>query len=172
MSLLVSGGSWSCRGRRSCLGKARTPQCKLVTHASHDLMQPAAQAKTEAPALFRSSFSPPMSTTSMATKRSRTEEFEMDDSLELSPSSSVAKAQRLSGRAASEGSHHILCTLPPTCHPPHNKPTIVANTQELESHYAKYHAFVCEEEHCGAVFPGPRLLELVGHRASAMNKQR
>jgi len=42
----------------------------------------------------------------------------------------------------------------------------VANTRELEAHYAKYHAWVClaDEAHgkaqCGKVFPDGRLLEL------------
>ncbi|KAH9930277.1 uncharacterized protein B0H18DRAFT_840191, partial [Fomitopsis serialis] len=54
----------------------------------------------------------------------------------------------------------LLCTLPPTCNPPHNRPTPLANSTELESHYATYHAHVCEEEGCGCVFPDARLLEL------------
>lgn len=94
-------------------------------------------------------------------KRSRTDEFETAESSYASPSSPTSKAQRLSGRAAAEGSNPLLCTLPPTCHPPHNKPAVLADSQQLESHYAKYHAFVCEDEYCGAVFPGSRLLELV-----------
>ena len=55
----------------------------------------------------------------------------------------------------------LLCTLPPTCNPPHNKPTRLANTIALEAHYAKYHAHVCEERGCGAVFPEGRMLDLV-----------
>ncbi|OCH85344.1 hypothetical protein OBBRIDRAFT_698373, partial [Obba rivulosa] len=54
----------------------------------------------------------------------------------------------------------LLCTLPPTCHPPHNHPTPLADTHALEAHYATYHAHVCEERGCGCVFPDARLLEL------------
>ncbi|CCM05587.1 uncharacterized protein FIBRA_07815 [Fibroporia radiculosa] len=54
----------------------------------------------------------------------------------------------------------LLCTLPPTCNPPHNRPTPLASTAELESHYATYHAHVCEERGCACVFPDARLLEL------------
>jgi hypothetical protein len=52
----------------------------------------------------------------------------------------------------------LLCTLPPTCN---HRPTPIANTRDLETHYATYHAHVCEERGCGSVFPDPRLLELV-----------
>jgi hypothetical protein len=55
----------------------------------------------------------------------------------------------------------LLCTLPPTCNPPHGRPTPLANSAELETHYAKFHAHVCEWERCGCVFPEGRLLELV-----------
>lgn len=55
----------------------------------------------------------------------------------------------------------LYCTLPPTCNPPTHKPTPLANTKELESHYAKHHAHVCEVRGCGCVFPDARLLELV-----------
>lgn len=55
----------------------------------------------------------------------------------------------------------LYCTLPPTCNPPSHKPTPLANTKELESHYAKHHAHVCEVRGCGCVFPDARLLELV-----------
>ncbi|KAF9478260.1 hypothetical protein BDN70DRAFT_880224 [Pholiota conissans] len=51
----------------------------------------------------------------------------------------------------------LLCNLPPTCH---RQPTPIANTTELERHYAKYHAHVCEERGCGCVFPEARLLDL------------
>ncbi|KAK7685862.1 hypothetical protein QCA50_011209 [Cerrena zonata] len=53
----------------------------------------------------------------------------------------------------------LLCTLPPTCNPP-NRPTHLINSKELESHYANYHAHVCEERGCGCVFPEARFLEL------------
>ncbi|KAH9941950.1 hypothetical protein B0H21DRAFT_751912 [Amylocystis lapponica] len=54
----------------------------------------------------------------------------------------------------------LFCTLPPTCNPPHNHPTPLANTSELEAHYATHHAHVCEERGCGCVFPDAKLLEL------------
>lgn len=38
---------------------------------------------------------------------------------------------------------------------------LFASSHELEVHYARYHAHVCEAEHCGAVFPNERLFELV-----------
>jgi hypothetical protein len=52
----------------------------------------------------------------------------------------------------------LLCSLPPTCN---HRPTPIANTKELEFHYAKCHAHVCEIMGCGCVFPDARLLELV-----------
>ncbi|TCD60347.1 hypothetical protein EIP91_010331 [Steccherinum ochraceum] len=42
--------------------------------------------------------------------------------------------------ASSSTTHQVICTLPPTCNPPVHKPTPLANTQELERHYATYHA--------------------------------
>lgn len=67
-----------------------------------------------------------------------------------------------SSRTAQEatGDRHLLCTLPPTCNPPHNRPTPIANSRDLEAHYGKYHAQVCEQKGCGYVFPDARLLEL------------
>ncbi|KAG6879935.1 hypothetical protein C0992_009291 [Termitomyces sp. T32_za158] len=56
-----------------------------------------------------------------------------------------------------ENSHPLLCTLPPTCN---HKPTPLADSRELEAHYATYHAHVCEHHGCGTVFPDARLLEL------------
>ncbi|KAF9233846.1 hypothetical protein BU15DRAFT_37799, partial [Melanogaster broomeanus] len=60
----------------------------------------------------------------------------------------------------SESNRALLCTLPPTCNPPHNTPTPIANSRDLEIHYGKYHAHVCEVKGCGCVFPDARLLEL------------
>ncbi|KAG6381785.1 hypothetical protein JVT61DRAFT_392 [Boletus reticuloceps] len=40
----------------------------------------------------------------------------------------------------------LLCTLPPTCNPPHNKPTPIADSRDLEIHYGKYHAHVSGED--------------------------
>ncbi|XP_006461735.1 hypothetical protein AGABI2DRAFT_193132 [Agaricus bisporus var. bisporus H97] len=51
----------------------------------------------------------------------------------------------------------ILCTLPPTCNRQH---TTLANSKDLERHYATYHAHVCESPGCGCVFPEAKLLEL------------
>lgn len=64
-----------------------------------------------------------------------------------------------------QGGHHpLLCTLPPTCN---RKPTPILDSRDLETHYAKYHAHVCEEKGCGSVFPDERLLELVGLNQTA-----
>lgn len=52
----------------------------------------------------------------------------------------------------------LLCTLPPTCH---RHATSIADTNDLERHYATYHAHVCVVKGCGCVFPDARLLELV-----------
>lgn len=71
------------------------------------------------------------------------------------------KAVRTALPSVSLSSAPFLCTLPPTCNPPHNRPTSLGNSSELESHYAKFHAHVCEDNGCGCVFPDARLLELV-----------
>lgn len=62
------------------------------------------------------------------------------------------------GDGSAERRYPMLCTLPPTCT---RRPTPLANTKELESHYATCHAHVCEQKGCGCVFPEARLLELV-----------
>ncbi|KAI0738710.1 hypothetical protein C8Q80DRAFT_1242130 [Daedaleopsis nitida] len=90
----------------------------------------------------------------------------------VSPSSSTSSSPTLkaartsatppphaSGEPSTSSSGHILCTLPPTCNPPH-RPTTLSGTRELEAHYAMYHAHVCEQKGCGCVFPDARLLEL------------
>ncbi|KAF7371036.1 hypothetical protein MSAN_00737800 [Mycena sanguinolenta] len=59
--------------------------------------------------------------------------------------------------ASSSSSMPLLCTLPPTCN---HHPTPIANSKDLEAHYATYHAHVCEEEACKCVFPDARLLEI------------
>ncbi|KIK53958.1 hypothetical protein GYMLUDRAFT_49123 [Collybiopsis luxurians FD-317 M1] len=51
----------------------------------------------------------------------------------------------------------IYCTYPPTCS---SRPTALGSTRELEAHYAKYHAWVCQAEKCSKVFPDERFLEL------------
>ncbi|KAI0693411.1 hypothetical protein BC835DRAFT_1406788 [Cytidiella melzeri] len=101
----------------------------------------------------------------MSSKRPRTSSPPHTTSGSLSqpsPESSepVAKATRTTtSRANSRTVHNLLCTLPPTCNPP-NRPTPLANSKELETHYATYHAHVCEDTGCGCVFPDARLLEL------------
>ncbi|KAF9038575.1 hypothetical protein BJ165DRAFT_398841 [Panaeolus papilionaceus] len=57
----------------------------------------------------------------------------------------------------SSGIHPLLCNLPPTCH---HHPTPIADTNELERHYASHHAHVCAIDNCRCVFPEARLLEL------------
>ncbi|KIK99135.1 hypothetical protein PAXRUDRAFT_823103 [Paxillus rubicundulus Ve08.2h10] len=84
-----------------------------------------------------------------------------DDPSHLPPSPDLApmsKSSRVS--ESSTGDRALLCTLPPTCNPPHHNPTPISNSRELEIHYAKYHAHVCEQRGCGCVFPDARLLEL------------
>jgi hypothetical protein len=85
-----------------------------------------------------------------------------------SPGGHLTKSSRVMMTRTASGddnnattSHPLLCSLPPTCNPPKNRPTPIANTKELEAHYGKFHAHVCEERGCGCVFPEPRLLQLV-----------
>ncbi|KAH0836837.1 hypothetical protein J3R83DRAFT_8622, partial [Lanmaoa asiatica] len=75
------------------------------------------------------------------------------------PLAPVCKSSRTSDAHARDRA--LLCTLPPTCNPPLNTPTPIANSRDLEIHYGKYHAHVCEQRGCGCVFPDARLLELV-----------
>ncbi|EMD39405.1 hypothetical protein CERSUDRAFT_113037 [Gelatoporia subvermispora B] len=100
----------------------------------------------------------------MASKRARTSSPSPTSPLPSPPPSPPSKAQRtlpssLSAESISE-QRELLCTLPPTCNPPHNRPTSLTGTRALEAHYATYHAHVCEEQGCGCVFPDARLLEL------------
>ncbi|KAF7357053.1 hypothetical protein MVEN_01042100 [Mycena venus] len=67
------------------------------------------------------------------------------------------KRHRAHGTTEAAASSAILCTLPPTCN---HHPTPIANSKDLEAHYATYHAHVCEEEGCHCVFPDARLLEI------------
>ncbi|RDB18448.1 hypothetical protein Hypma_000192 [Hypsizygus marmoreus] len=69
----------------------------------------------------------------------------------------LSKASRTTPVASDANGHPLLCTLPPTCN---HRPTPLASTRDLETHYATYHAHVCEQHGCGAVFPDARLLEL------------
>lgn len=77
-----------------------------------------------------------------------------------STSFSSTAVSHANGNSTSNGNAKapLLCNLPPTCH---RQPTPIANTTELERHYAKYHAHVCEQRGCGCVFPEARLLDLV-----------
>ncbi|KAG7445112.1 uncharacterized protein BT62DRAFT_1077315 [Guyanagaster necrorhizus] len=75
----------------------------------------------------------------------------------VSPSSSPEPEPAPKALHTAGASHPLLCTLPPTCN--HN-PTSIANSKDLETHYATYHAHVCEEKACSCVFPEARLLEL------------
>jgi len=74
------------------------------------------------------------------------------------PTSKAARTERPDCSVVSSGS--LICTLPPTCNPPKNRPTPLTGTADLEAHYATYHTHVCEEYACGCVFPDARLLEL------------
>ncbi|TFK48417.1 hypothetical protein OE88DRAFT_523362 [Heliocybe sulcata] len=79
-----------------------------------------------------------------------------------SPSTTpTPKAPRIIPELSSKATARpLLCTLPPTCNPPKNQPTQLLGSQDLERHYATYHAHVCEEKGCGCVFPEARLLQL------------
>jgi len=68
-------------------------------------------------------------------------------------------ANKLARLPPSNSGHRLICTLPPTCSPP-NHPYHLQDPRDLESHYALYHAHVCEVRGCNAVFPEERFLEL------------
>ncbi|KIM90219.1 hypothetical protein PILCRDRAFT_811943 [Piloderma croceum F 1598] len=93
----------------------------------------------------------------MSFKRPRTPTKSSDSE---SSSPSLQPTPKSTRKLTSSSSRPFLCTLPPTCNPPRNQPTHIANTKELESHYATYHAHVCEFQSCGCVFPDAKLLEL------------
>ncbi|KAK0214904.1 hypothetical protein IW262DRAFT_1278424 [Armillaria fumosa] len=75
----------------------------------------------------------------------------------VSPSSSPEPEPTHKALRTAGAGHPLLCTLPPTCS---HTPTPIANSRDLETHYATYHAHVCEERGCSCVFPEARLLEL------------
>lgn len=77
-----------------------------------------------------------------------------------------------SSRTSDAGDRILLCTLPPTCNPPHNNPTPISSSRDLEIHYGKYHAHVCEQRGCGFVFPDARLLELVRMSICSRHRRR
>jgi hypothetical protein len=97
-------------------------------------------------------------------KRHRTSSLSSSSSSSASsPNQHTSKASRIivdsqPSPHSSSTQRPLVCSLPPTCN---HRPTPIANTKELESHYAKYHAHVCELTGCGCVFPDARLLELV-----------
>ncbi|KLO10950.1 hypothetical protein SCHPADRAFT_492688 [Schizopora paradoxa] len=97
-----------------------------------------------------------------SSKRPRSSTPSSSPSVSDDDEDSVSKSLRLTSPASSRSSatNALTCTLPPSCHPPHNAPTHLSNAKELEAHYAKYHAHVCEEKRCAKVFPDERLLEL------------
>src|ERR1700676_2855548 len=95
----------------------------------------------------------------MSFKRPRTPT--KSDSSSSGPTSPSLEPTPKSSRTTTSSSRPLLCTLPPTCNPPRNQPTHIANSRDLEAHYAIYHAHVCEFQGCGCVFPDARLLELV-----------
>ncbi|KAG5643353.1 hypothetical protein DXG03_001035 [Asterophora parasitica] len=68
---------------------------------------------------------------------------------------------------SSSSGKQLLCTLPPTCN---HRATPLGSTRDLETHYATYHAHVCEQGGCGAVFPDARLLELFACHLSTCPK--
>ncbi|KAK1233496.1 hypothetical protein PQX77_003351 [Marasmius sp. AFHP31] len=90
----------------------------------------------------------------MASKRPRLPLDSSSDSSQSPPSSPILKSSRTVSGA---GAHQLLCSLPPTCN---HRPTYLANSKDLETHYATYHAHVCEQRGCSCVFPEARFLEL------------
>ncbi|KAF7345360.1 hypothetical protein MVEN_01553900 [Mycena venus] len=90
----------------------------------------------------------------MSFKRHRAQSEASSSSSTSVTTEPTSKAQRTTEAVASSA---ILCTLPPTCN---HHPTPIANSKDLEAHYATYHAHVCEEEGCHCVFPDARLLEI------------
>ncbi|KAL6301715.1 hypothetical protein BKA93DRAFT_930139 [Sparassis latifolia] len=97
----------------------------------------------------------------MSVKRARTPSQLSEIFFESSPSTGSASPTPKAARTSlPSSSRQLLCTLPPTCNPPKNRPTPLAGSAALEAHYATYHAHVCEEHGCGCVFPDARLLEL------------
>ncbi|KAG7094227.1 hypothetical protein E1B28_007833 [Marasmius oreades] len=93
----------------------------------------------------------------MAFKRPRHPSDTSSDSSLSPPSSPSSPSHKSSRILPDKGAHQLLCTLPPTCN---HRPTYLANSKDLEAHYATYHAHVCEEKGCNCVFPDARLLEL------------
>ncbi|KAF8166613.1 hypothetical protein K438DRAFT_1730707 [Mycena galopus ATCC 62051] len=83
--------------------------------------------------------------------RAQSEASSSSSSVTVEPTSKAQRTTQASSTAP------LLCTLPPTCN---HHPTPIADSKDLEAHYATYHAHVCEEEGCKCVFPDARLLEI------------
>ncbi|KAJ7035589.1 hypothetical protein C8F04DRAFT_1097768 [Mycena alexandri] len=92
----------------------------------------------------------------MSFKRHRSQSEASSSSSTSVTAHPTSKAQRTTD-ASTSTVHPLLCTLPPTCN---HQPTPIANPKDLETHYATYHAHVCEEPNCDCVFPDARLLEI------------
>lgn len=59
----------------------------------------------------------------------------------------------------------IWCSLAPRCS---NQPTACHNIEELESHYVRFHAFVCRADGCTCVFEREHYLNLVRPSANKL----
>lgn len=94
----------------------------------------------------------------MSSKRSRPaspSEGEITSYRDSSTDTSPAKLSRSSDSSAFQP---ITCVLPPTCA---QRPTVHYTARDLESHYNKCHAHVCEIRNCRKVFPDAHFLSLV-----------
>ncbi|KIM44437.1 hypothetical protein M413DRAFT_442418 [Hebeloma cylindrosporum] len=118
---------------------ASTPAKRPRTPSSSSFASPTSDPPHKASRVLLQPTSPTSNRTSSSTS---TSSFGSDSTVKQGP---IAAAVPL------------LCTLAPTCH---RQPTPIANTNELEKHYATYHAHVCGLKTCGCVFPDARLLEL------------
>lgn len=81
------------------------------------------------------------------------------DSEQESLSTPKSKFQRIEADPEQE-KEPIWCNLPPTCSQPH-KPTACYGVDELEAHYARFHAYICEADGCNCVFDREHYLTLV-----------
>lgn len=62
----------------------------------------------------------------------------------------------------------IWCSLAPNCS---KQPTPCYNIEELESHYVRFHAFICRADGCSCVFEREHYLNLVRHFMSVAFSQ-
>ena len=96
----------------------------------------------------------------MALKRARSPTLGDEPSDDLS-TARASKFQRTEETNAGAADADIIwCKLPPTCAHP-NPATACHGVKELESHYAQFHAFVCQAEGCSCVFDREHYLNLV-----------